>query len=131
MELLDAIKAARGGLDGVRFESRMGIHTGAAVVGNSEHAGRSMTFGEAINVASRVQAAGSPGTVTISGATLPLLRRKFVTSDLGMATLKGVAEPVQLFGVLRLAQPMARPGPASVGLRMVGRGAQLEQLVAR
>lgn len=128
---LDAIRARKGGLDHVRFEARVGIHTGAAVVGPSPHAGRSMIFGEAINVASRIQSAATPGTVLVSGATLPLLKGRFVTEDQGSATLKGVTQPMRLHRIVRLATRGPQPDAGATGPRVIGRTAQLERLAAR
>lgn len=127
---LDAIKARHGGLDGVRFEARVGIHTGPAVVGPSPHAGRSMIFGEAINVASRIQAAAVPGTVLVSVATLPLLKGRFVTEDIGPVTLKGVSGAMRLYRIVRLSTRGPQEARPEAALRIIGRDAQLARLAA-
>src|SRR5207253_2034695 len=58
-------------------------------------------FGETPNIAARVQSAAKPGTVLITHAAHRLISGLFVVEECGAQILKGIAEPVQLYRVIR------------------------------
>ena len=142
----DAERAARAGLailDAMakfneqpshpKLSARIGIHSGAVVVG----AGASKdadVFGDAPNIAARVQAAAEPDTVLITDATHRLVSGLFIVEDRGAHSLKGVERPVQLY---RVVQPSGVRGrleaaAASRGLTpFVGREDELRSLMNR
>ena len=109
----DAERAARAGLailDAIsklneqparpKLAARIGIDSGAVVVGAG--AGKDAdVFGDAPNIAARVQAAAEPGTVVITDATHRLVSGLFVVEDRGAQALKGIERPVQLYRVVR------------------------------
>jgi len=109
----DAERAARAGLaileavsklnrqsPSPKISVRVGIDSGAVVVGAG--AGKDAdVFGEAPNIAARVQTAATPDTVLITGTTHRLLSGLFLLEELGAQELKGVANPVELYRVLR------------------------------
>jgi len=115
----DAIRAVRSGLGileavdrlnehlarrhGVRLAVRIGIHTGVAIISRvGSGANRAeLAVGETPNIAARVQAAADRHTVVISGATERLVRGWFDYQTLGSPALKGVAQPVALFRVMK------------------------------
>jgi predicted ATPase/class 3 adenylate cyclase len=92
---------------GVHLTVRLGVHTGAVVVGEMGGGGRHETLatGETVNIAARLEGLALPNTVVISHGTERLVRGAFALESLGMQTLKGIAEPMQVFRVL---------GPAGV-----------------
>jgi class 3 adenylate cyclase len=67
-------------------------------------------FGDAPNVASRVQSAAQPDSVVITEAVQELVAGLFVVEDRGAQELKGMVHPLKLYQVV---QPM-----------VVGRGTQ-------
>jgi class 3 adenylate cyclase len=109
----DAERAARAGLailDAVanldeqparpKLSARVGIHSGAVVVGAS--AGQDAdVFGDAPNIAARVQEAAAPGTVLITDFTHRLVSGLFVVEDRGAQQLKGIEQPAQLYRVIQ------------------------------
>lgn len=101
---------------------RIGIHTGEVVTG-PERGDSSNIFGEAPNVAARIQTAAEPNTVCISAATQKLVAGFFVVNDLGPHILKGVPDPIQLFRVERASGVRSRLHAAS--------GASLTPFVGR
>jgi class 3 adenylate cyclase len=85
-----------------KLAARVGIDSGAVVVGTG--AGKEAdVFGEAPNIAARVQAAAEPGTVLITDAVHQLISGLFVVESRGASVLKGVEQPLQLYRVVRLS----------------------------
>ncbi len=86
------------------LQTRAGIHTGEVVVAAVTAGGNERlpdVWGQVPNLAARLQAAAEPGQVVISGDTASLVSGYFELSPLGPLSLKGFAEPVPAFRVLR------------------------------
>jgi class 3 adenylate cyclase len=109
----DAERAARAGLAIIdalakldelrrhtRLAARVGIDSGPVVVGKGA-SGEVDVFGDAPNIAARVETAAEPGTVLITAATQRLVAGLFVVEDSGAQELKGIERPLQLYRVLR------------------------------
>jgi class 3 adenylate cyclase/predicted ATPase len=87
---------------GEPLAARVGIATGLVVVGEliGEGAAREQTVvGETPNLAARLQALATPGSVVISQATRRLVSGLFELTDLGPLRLKGFAEPLAAWRV--------------------------------
>jgi class 3 adenylate cyclase/tetratricopeptide (TPR) repeat protein len=83
-----------------KISVRVGIDSGAVVVGPG--AGKDADiFGDAPNIAARVQVAAEPGTVLITAATHRLVSGLFVVEERGARALRGIAQPVALYRVIR------------------------------
>jgi class 3 adenylate cyclase len=109
---------------------RIGIDSGTVVVGAG--AGKDAdVFGETPNVAARVQTAAAPDTVLITGATHRLLSGLFLVEEHGTQQLKGVANPVELYRVLRLSGVRGRLAAARGLTPFVGREEELRFLLSR
>jgi len=107
---------------------RVGFHTGVSVVADRDD--RPDVFGEAPNVAARVQDAASADTVVISAATERLVAGLFVLEPLGARTLKGLAAPMSLYRVLRPSGVRSRIAIAADCVTpLVGRRDELGVLV--
>jgi class 3 adenylate cyclase len=105
--------------------ARIGIESGPVVV---EATGE--VFGDAPNVAARVQAAAEPGSVLITINVQRQVAGLFVAEELGGRELKGVSEPVQLFRIVR-ASGAGRRGGARALTPFVGREEELGVLARR
>jgi class 3 adenylate cyclase len=95
---------------GVRLSIRVGLHTGLTVIGDIG-AGQKhelLALGEAPNIAARIQSLAAPDTVAISADTYRLVEGYFTVEDLGRQTLRGVAEPLQVYRVLRHSGAQSR-----------------------
>jgi predicted ATPase len=142
----DAERAARAGLaiiDGVaklneqpgrpRLAARVGIHSGTVVVGVG--AGKEAdVFGDAPNVAARVQEAAATDTVVITDDTHRLLSGLFVVEALGIPALKGVERPIQLYRLIQPSGVRGRLEAAAASRRLtpfVGREDELRSLMSR
>ena len=115
------------------LSARIGIDSGAVVVGAS--AGKDAdVFGDAPNIAARVQAAAAPGNVVITDATHRLVSGLFVVDQLGAQALKGIERPVQLYRVIQPSGVRGRleAAAATRGLTpFVGREDELRLLMSR
>jgi predicted ATPase len=76
--------------------ARIGIESGPVVVDATGE-----VFGEAPNVAARVQALAEPGTVLVTANVQRHTAGLFVAEDRGAHELKGVPEPTTLFRIVR------------------------------
>jgi class 3 adenylate cyclase/tetratricopeptide (TPR) repeat protein len=136
----DAERAARAGLAilesisrlneqplHAKLAARVGIHSGAVVVGAG--AGKEAeVFGDVPNIAARLQAIAEPGTVLITGHTHRLVAGLFEVEERGAQPLKGVDQPVELFRVLRPSGARRRLSSGSGLIPFTGRKVELRLL---
>ena len=87
------------------LSARIGLECGSVVV---DAAGE--VFGEAPNVAARVQAAAEPGTVLVTASVQRQTAGLFVAEDKGAHELKGVPAPVTLYRIVRASGGGRRGG---------------------
>jgi class 3 adenylate cyclase len=106
----DAERAIRAGLGLIEavgrleLQARIGVATGLVVVGDLIGAGAAQehsVVGETPNLAARLQALAKPDTVVIAAGTRRLIGDLFEYHDLGPIQVKGIAEPVAAWQVLR------------------------------
>jgi class 3 adenylate cyclase/tetratricopeptide (TPR) repeat protein len=107
------------------LSARIGLESGPVVV---ETAGE--VFGDAPNIAARVQAAADPGSVLVTTNVQLQVAGLFVVEDRGPSELKGLPEPVQLFRIIR-ASGAGRRGGARTLTPFVGRDEELSLLARR
>jgi class 3 adenylate cyclase/tetratricopeptide (TPR) repeat protein/type II secretory pathway predicted ATPase ExeA len=131
LALFDEIKLLNNSFQrefGKQIQVRVGIHTGEVMVGDTGN-----VFGEAPNIAARVQSSAKPDTVCISAATQHLVAGFFIVEDMGPHILKGVSVPLQLYRVERSSGVRSRLSAVSKSAltRFVGREAERNQLMSR
>ena len=107
------------------LSARIGIECGSVVVDATGE-----VFGEAPNVAARVQAAAEPGTVLVTASVQRQTAGLFVAEDKGAHDLKGVPAPVTLYRIVR-ASGGGRRGGARALTPLVGREDELALLMRR
>ena len=129
LAILDAINALNGRGDRPKLSARIGIHTGSVVVGTGGGPDADI-FGDAPNLASRVQTAADPGTVLITAETHRLVSGMFVGEERGAHQLKGIAAAVDLYRVIQQSGARGRlAASATRGLTpFVGREEELRLL---
>ncbi|MGH3053874.1 MAG: adenylate/guanylate cyclase domain-containing protein, partial [Gaiellaceae bacterium] len=101
---------------GTPLQVRMGVHVGDVLL----REGRA--FGDAINIAARLQALARPGTVCISDTVYRQVRNKFDVQfvDLGVQRLKNISDPVHAYLIV---PHHAQAAPRSAARRSVQRWA--------
>jgi len=133
----DAERAVRAGLalveavdrldiKSIKLQARVGIATGLVVVGDLIGEGSAQeqsVVGETPNLAARLQALAEPNAVVIAPRTHRLVGDLFEYRDLGAVELRGIAEPVPVWQVLR---------PSAIESRFEAlRGSALSPLIGR
>ena len=104
VEVIAALRPLTQRLPELSLAVRVGIDTGPVVVGDivgegpAEQAG---VIGETPNVAARLQALARPGQVVVGPLTRALLGEAFACEDLGAQSLKGLAQPLRAWRVVR------------------------------
>jgi class 3 adenylate cyclase/tetratricopeptide (TPR) repeat protein len=116
----------------VKLSARIGIHSGAVVVGASASADADI-FGEAPNIAARVQATALPGTVLVTADTHRLVAGLFAVEEREAEQFKGIERQIKLFRVIRPHGARGRlEAAAARGLTpFVGRDDELRSLITR
>lgn len=115
MEVVEAIEEMGSrlppGLGISDLKARAGIHTGEVLVAAVTAGGQERlpdVWGQVPNMAARLQAAGDPGQVVVSNETAQLVAGYFELESLGTLTLKGIADPVPAFLVVRRSRARHR-----------------------
>jgi class 3 adenylate cyclase/predicted ATPase len=131
---MDKLSAEVGKPHAVVLEARLGIATGAVVVGDIIGEGASeeaAVVGETPNLAARLQSLAGSNQVVVASATHQLVGELFEYDDLGIHTLKGIANPVRAWQVTREGDVGSRYEAKHVGgrLPLVGRQEELGLLL--
>jgi class 3 adenylate cyclase/tetratricopeptide (TPR) repeat protein len=110
---------------GVQLAARVGVNTGEVVAGllPGEVLAYTVT-GDAVNTAQRIESVAPAGQVLVSESTYALARNAFVFEAVAPLKLKGKAEPVPAFRVIRRERRASVRG----GTALVGRGDALDAL---
>ena len=119
-DALRAVRAAvemRDALPELGLEGRIGVMTGEVVTGTEER----LVTGDAVNVAARLEQAAAPGEVLVGEPTLALVGEAAEVEPVEPLILKGKAETVPAFRVLRVADAPERRHDT----RFVGRDREL------
>ena len=120
----------------VKLQARVGIATGLVVVGDLIGEGSAQeqsVVGETPNLAARLQALAEPDAVVIAAGTRRLVGDLFEYRDLGAVEVKGIAEPVPAWQVLRPSVVASRFEAlrGSALTRLVGRDEEIDLLLRR
>jgi class 3 adenylate cyclase/tetratricopeptide (TPR) repeat protein len=107
------------------LQARIGIEVGPVVI---DAAGE--IYGDAPNVAARVQALAEPGTVVVTARAQRQIAGLFVAEERGSHELKGVPEPVTLFRLVRASGGGRRSGQRRLS-PLVGRDEEIAILMRR
>ena len=116
---------------GVAVTIRVGLNSGEIVVcaiGNDLHMDYTVV-GQTANLAARLEQMAQPGCILTTSPTLQLAEGHIAVKPLGPVSVKGLANPVQIYEVTGAAARTRLEVAAERGLtRFVGRDIELEQL---
>jgi len=135
LAIIDSLTQLKGP-EGRPLAARVGIATGVVVIGDiigSGVAREHSIAGETPNLAARLQALAEPNSILVSQSTHHLLGRQFDYQSLGERSLKGFANPVQVWHVLREAAVASRfaAGRAARAGPFIGRVQEIGLLLDR
>lgn len=88
---------------GIEFATRVALHTGRVLIGeigSGDHRDSHAVTGIVPNLTARLESLAPPNGVVISAQTRALIGNTFKVEMLGLYDLKGIPEPVKVFGVL-------------------------------
>jgi class 3 adenylate cyclase len=122
---LDDLNVKNADEDAPRLVARIGLESGQVVVDAT-----GAVFGEAPNIAARVQTLAEPGSVLVTAGVQRQVAGLFVAEDRGVRELKGVPTPVALYRIVR-ASGGGRRGGGRTLTPLVGREEELERLGRR
>jgi class 3 adenylate cyclase/tetratricopeptide (TPR) repeat protein len=112
---------------GVRISTRTGVNTGEVLAGDPSR-GDSFVSGDAVNLAARLEQNAGVGEVLLGDTTARLVQSAAELEDAGLVKVKGKAEAVRTWRLVRMAE--TRPERPSSGIELVGRESQLGLLEA-
>jgi class 3 adenylate cyclase len=133
LEALRIVSERTASEHGVEIAARIGVHTGLVVLGDRGSAawtGRDDAFGPTVNLAARLQAVATPGTVVVSDSVALLLGPAIELVSHGPRTLTGVPRSVEVFEVVRVVDGGRAP-QALARAKLVDRKDQLDDLTVR
>jgi class 3 adenylate cyclase/tetratricopeptide (TPR) repeat protein len=122
-DALRAVYAAvemRDALPDLGIEIHIGVNTGEVVTGTEER----LATGDAVNVAARLEQAAEPSEILLGPMTLALVRDAVEVEELEPLALKGKAEPIAAFRLVRVGEAPERRHET----RFVGRSHELTVL---
>jgi class 3 adenylate cyclase/predicted ATPase len=119
---INARNASRGAPE---LSARIGLDSGQVVVDATGE-----VFGDAPNIAARVQGAAEPGSILITATVQRQTAGLFVAEERGECELKGIPAPTTLYRIVR-ASGGGRRGGARSPTPLVGREEELDLLTRR
>jgi TolB-like protein/class 3 adenylate cyclase len=95
---------------GEQMRFRIGIHVGDIIVQGDN------LFGDAVNVAARLEALAEPGGICVSGSARDYIGTKLPVEfvDLGQQQVKNIAQPIKAYRIRGETTPIATPVVASL-----------------
>ena len=119
--------------DGEPLAVRVGVATGLVVIGGGTEMTDGSIVGETPNIAARLQAEAEPNTMIVSPLTARLAGRSFRYRRLGLRTIRGLPEPLEIFRVTdaRASLNRFKALRARSAAPLIGRGGELELLFSR
>ncbi len=127
---LQQVRATVGKSTAGSLTMRIGVNTGLVVAGTVGEGRDYGVVGDTVNVAARLQQIGAPGQVTVSEDTDRLIRKSFESRPLGAVSLKGKAEPILTFEIVKPRDEQAfHPDTEAPSIPLIGRDEELRQLL--
>ena len=134
--VIDAVKKTGLGGKDLKLQARIGIASGIVVVGDLVRDGitqENAAIGATTNLAARLQSVAEPNTIVISPETFRLVGALFEYRDIGTVAVKGFADRIQAYQVLRASTVESRfeARHPAITTPLLGREEELELLLRR
>lgn len=132
LELIEAVSRLPA-VAGQRLRVRVGAATGLVAIGYGAGAPDGGIAGDTPNIAARLQAEAGPNGMVVAPLTVQLAGRSFRYRSLGRRTLRGIAEPMEVFEVSGTRSSLNRFKAlrSRSGAPLVGRSEEVELLLSR
>lgn len=137
----DAARAVRAAFDIVRdlganpgnepLRVRIGVETGAVVVGAANASDSQLAVGDTPYVASAIQALANPGEVVVGPVCRGLLGGAFELDDQDPQLVRGLVEPIAVSRVVRATAAGVRFDSARAAIPLVARETEVAMLIER
>jgi class 3 adenylate cyclase/tetratricopeptide (TPR) repeat protein len=126
---LPALNAGFRAERGLELENHIGVNTGEVIAGDAS-TGQRLVTGDAVNTAARLEQAAGSGEIVLGDLTYRLARDQIDVEFIPPLTLKGKAEPVPAYRLVRVgAATAARPvDTTTTATPFVGREAEMGRL---
>jgi class 3 adenylate cyclase/predicted ATPase len=127
-ELRDSLASLNNELErdyGVALQLRTGVNTGEVVTGTEER----LATGDPVNVAARLEQAAQPGDILVGEPTVRLARDAIEVEPVEALDLKGKAEPLPAYRLLRVVEDAPAFG-RRLDAALVGRREELARVRA-
>jgi class 3 adenylate cyclase/tetratricopeptide (TPR) repeat protein len=113
---------------GLELENHIGVNTGEVIAGDAS-TGQRLVTGDAVNTAARLEQAAGSGEIVLGDLTYRLARDQIEVEFIPPLTLKGKAEPVPAYRLLRVGAANAAPvDTTTTATPFVGREAEMGRL---
>jgi class 3 adenylate cyclase/tetratricopeptide (TPR) repeat protein len=114
---------------GLELENHIGVNTGEVIAGDAS-TGQRLVTGDAVNTAARLEQAAGPGEIVLGDLTYRLARGQLEIEFIPPLTLKGKAEPVPAYRLVRVGAPTeVQPADTTTtATPFVGREAEMGRL---
>lgn len=123
---LPALNEAFGRQYGVTLLNHIGVNTGEVIATGDATTGQRLVTGDAVNTAARLEQAAGAAEIILAELTHRLTRGQIEVEVIPPLMLKGKAEPVPAY---RLVRVLERPvEQASAGTQFVGRAVEMARL---
>ena len=110
---------------GIELRNHIGVNTGEVIAGDAT-TGQRLVTGDAVNTAARLEQAAGPAEIILGDLTYRLARDQIDVEVIPPLTLKGKAEPVPAYRLIRVREkPIERETEAAP---FVGREAEMSRL---
>src|SRR5439155_19484308 len=96
----------------LEIENHIGVNTGEVIAGDAS-TGQRLVTGDTVNTAARLEQAAGPGEVVLGDLTYRLARNQIEIEFIPPLTLKGKAEPVPAYRLIRVGASNAAPAAAT------------------
>ncbi len=139
----DAVRAIRAAVDmqtalaalnpgfrsefGLELSNHTGVNSGEVIAGDASTAQRMVT-GDAVNTAARLEQTAGSGDVVLGDLTYRLARDQIEVEFMEPLVLKGKAEPVPAYRLVRVSAAAAAVEASTSGTPFVGREAEMSRL---